>query len=338
MATMSGASTPADGWQEGMNLLTAGKSAEAVTVLQYVVQSQPDSFEGHNYLGVALAQTRRFEEAIAALQKATRLNAQSAQARFNLGLAFEGANRSEAARKEFQSALQIDPKYVAATHALSRLDAAASTPLTSSTVGGSAPWSSSEAATQQFGAQQQSGAEPLAKPHILNILGGFALGLVAAIICAIVWDKLTYYTHFQIGYVAVGIGFVVGSAVVFGAGGKRGRALQVLGALLSLLGIMLGETLLVMDYVRDEIAKDPTLSFAGASPIGLFIVSAIYLPESFKESPLSILFAGLGLWYGWSVPAKQVEAAFPEATATDAPAPSLSTPPVNAPIDAPPPT
>ena len=190
MATFDGASTPAEGWQDGMNLLTAGKPAEAIAVLQRFVQNQPDSFEGHNYLGVALAQNQRFEEAIESLQKATALNAQSAQAHYNLGLAFEGATRKESARREFQSALQLDSKYAAATHALSRLDAGAST-----------PWQSGEAATQSFGSQPQN-ARSLAGPRILNIIGGFAAGLVASIICAILWDKLTYYTGWQIGYVS----------------------------------------------------------------------------------------------------------------------------------------
>ena len=258
MATFDGASTPAEGWQEGMNLLTAGKPAEAIAVLQHFVQNQPDSFEGHNYLGVAWAQNQRFEEAIVSLQKATALNSKSAQAHYNLGLAFEGANRMEAARREFQSALQLDPKYAAATHALSRLDAGAST-----------PWQSGEAVTQPFGSQPQD-TRSLARPRMLNIFGGLVAGLIAAVMCAVIWDKVTYYTHFQFGYAAIGVGYAVGTAVVLGAGQKRGRSLQFLGALLALFGILLGETLLVMDYVRDEIAKDPTLSYAGDSPIGLY--------------------------------------------------------------------
>ena len=335
MTSMDGVSTPGGDWQHGMNLLTAGNTSEAIQSLQQFVHNRPDSFEGHNYLGVALAQSKRFDEAIASLQKATQLNAQSAQVRFNLGLALEGANRREAARKEYQSAVQLDPSYAAATQAISRLDAAAST-----------PWAGGEAATQQMGAQQIAEREQQAKPHVLNVLGGLAAGFVAAILCAIVWDKLTYYTHFQIGYVAVGIGFVVGSAVVLGAGGKHGRSLQVLGALLSLLGIVLGETLLATDHVRDYIAANPSANTANASSIDVFFFRFALLPEILRESPMRALFAILGLWCGWTTPGLPKEEVFPEATATDvAPAPAvvalasidapLSTPTANTVIDAP---
>lgn len=333
MALIGGASTPGEGWQAGMNLLTAGKAGEAIAVLQQFLQNQPDSFEGNNYLGVALAQSGRFDEAIATLQKATKLNAQSAQARFNLGLAYEGAGRKESARKEFQSALQMDPKYIAATHAISRLDASANTPMTSQVAGASTPWASGEASTQQMGAQQIAEAELHAKPHVLNVLGGLAAGFVAAILCAILWDKLTYYTGWQFGYAAIGVGFAVGMAVVFGAGGKRGISLQIIGALLSLFGILLGETLLAMDHVRDYIAQTPNSPNAGASSTDIFFFSLSILPEMFKESPISALFALFGLWCGWTTPAMPKEETFPEATATDAaPAAAIV---ANAPIDAP---
>lgn len=336
MALIGGTSVPGEGWQEGMNLLVAGKANEAIAVLQQFIQNQPESFEGHNYLGVALAQNKRFDEAITTLQKATKLNAQSAQARFNLGLAFEGANRKESARKEFQSALQLDPKYAAATHAISRLDAETATPMSSQVAGANTPWSSGEASTQQYGVQHQQELERQAKPNVLNILGGFGVGLVASLLCAIIWDKFSYYTGWQFGYAAIGVGYIVGLAVVFGAGKKYGISLQVISALLSLSGILLGQTLMISDYIRDDIAKNPTPMNAGATGIDIFIHSVINLPLFFKESPMSALFALLGLWCGWSAPSQPKEESFPEATATDAPpAPAIIG---SGPIDAPPAT
>jgi len=346
---MDEGSTSGQGWQAGMNLLTAGKANEAIAVLQQAAQNQPDNFEANNYLGVALAQSGRFEEAISALQKATRLNAQSAQARFNLGLAFEGAGRTDAARNEFQSALQLDPKYAAATHAISRLDALQSTPLATPSTSAASPWASGEGATQQMGAQQQAEIERLAKPHVLNVLGGLAAGFVAAIICAVLWDKIAYYTSMQFGYAAIGVGFVVGTAVVAGAGKKYGLVLQILSGLLSLFGIFLGQTLLMMDLIRDEIVKNPQYSAAQISSFDIFFVSMMGVPSFLKDNPLSVLFLLIGLWAGWSAPAKPKEETFPEATATDAaPAPAvianapidapaaMSTPSANAPLDGPP--
>jgi hypothetical protein len=110
-----------NGWQGGVEALRQGQVAEAVAQLAEFVKAHPDSFEGHNFLGVALAQGGRNPEAISCLLKATRLNPQNAQAHYNLGRVYVRAERPDRAREVFQTALQLDPNYAAAQQALAAL-------------------------------------------------------------------------------------------------------------------------------------------------------------------------------------------------------------------------
>jgi hypothetical protein len=149
-------------------------------------------------------------------------------------------------------------------------------------------------------------------------------------VCAFIWDKLTYYTGYQIGYVAIGVGFAVGTATMIGASGKRGISLQIVSGLLSLFGILLGETLLVMDSYRDYLAANPGAGNANMSPLALFVSSVMILPQSLTESPMSFLFMAVGVYYGFTIPAREKEDAAPDpepSLQTDAPAPSFPTVP-----------
>src|SRR6266576_7031028 len=73
-------------------------------------------------------------------------------------------------------------------------------------------------------------------PEKKLLLGGFA-GLAAAIIGAIIWAVVTVTTKYQIGWMALGVGALVGFALRIGNGGK---VFGILGAVLALCGCILG--------------------------------------------------------------------------------------------------
>src|SRR5438045_5880178 len=68
-----------------------------------------------------------------------------------------------------------------------------------------------------------------------NLPMGFMAGLVAAAIGAGLWALVTIITGFQIGWMAVGVGFLVGWAVRVGGKGTH-RAFGIMRALLALRG------------------------------------------------------------------------------------------------------
>ena len=78
-----------------------------------------------------------------------------------------------------------------------------------------------------------------------NLPLGFMAGLVAAGIGAGLWALLTIVAGFQIGWMAVGVGFLVGWAVRV-AGKGRHSAFGIMGALLALGGCAAGNLLAII--------------------------------------------------------------------------------------------
>jgi hypothetical protein len=68
---------------------------------------------------------------------------------------------------------------------------------------------------------------------------GIAGGLIGAAVAALLWAAITAATHFQIGYMALAVGFMVGFGVrTLGRGVDR--SFGIAGAVLSLLGCVAG--------------------------------------------------------------------------------------------------
>ena len=85
-------------------------------------------------------------------------------------------------------------------------------------------------------------------PEKKLLLGGFA-GLAAAIIGAIVWAVVTVTTKFQIGFMALGVGALVGFVMRIGNGGK---AFSILSAFLALFGCILGNYFSLIAFASAE--------------------------------------------------------------------------------------
>ncbi|MGW1866911.1 hypothetical protein ACWCPS_15285 [Streptomyces mauvecolor] len=84
-----------------------------------------------------------------------------------------------------------------------------------------------------------------AAPPAAPVRNNFALGLIAAVVAAVVtagiYGAIIGATKHEIGYAAVGVGFLVGFAA--GKAGGRNPALPVLGAVLSLVAVYFGQLL-----------------------------------------------------------------------------------------------
>ncbi len=62
-------------------------------------------------------------------------------------------------------------------------------------------------------------------------------GVVAALVGSIAYAAFTIVTHIQIGYLAVGIGYIVGKAMLHATHGLGGRKYQVVSAVLTYLAV-----------------------------------------------------------------------------------------------------
>lgn len=117
-------------------------------------------------------------------------------------------------------------------------------------------------------------------------------GSLAALISAILWAVVTVATNYQIGYMAIGVGLLVGFSVrFFGAG--IDKKFGFLGAFLSLVGCLLGNLFSQVGFFAqaESLGYFETLTFLNP---GLIID---ILTESF--SPLDLFFYAIAVYEGY---------------------------------------
>ncbi len=125
-----------------------------------------------------------------------------------------------------------------------------------------------------------------------NISLALIIGLAAAILGAIIWATITKVTGYQIGWMAVGIGFMVGYAIRFFGKGID-LSFQISGAILSLLGCLLGNLLTICIFVAEQeaIGLSDVLSMLDIS------ITIDLLISSFQ--PTDALFYAIAVYEGY---------------------------------------
>lgn len=128
-----------------------------------------------------------------------------------------------------------------------------------------------------------------------NLLLGAIAGAVAAAVAAVIWAIISVAANYQIGWMAVGVGFLVGYAVRrFGQGVDR--PFGFVGAGLSLLSCLAGNLLIIAIVVSRQEAVpilDVLFFFFVMSP-GIVVQAMI---GTFR--PVDLLFYGLALYEGY---------------------------------------
>lgn len=129
-------------------------------------------------------------------------------------------------------------------------------------------------------------------PAAENLLLGTIAGAIGMAVGTAIWVGVTVATNYQIGYMAVGVGFLVGITMRF-AGHGRSQAFAAIGAGLSLLGCALGNLFTGCVLV----AREFEMPFGNVvANLDLETVQSIM---STMFSPMDILFYALGAWAGW---------------------------------------
>lgn len=102
--------------------------------------------------------------------------------------------------------------------------------------------------------EKQSSIDPAAIEQLKseqNLMGSMLGGFLGAIIGAALWAIVTAVTKYQIGYMAIGVGFLVGFMVK-----KLGQGVEkhfgFVGALWALIGCFLGNILAVLIMISYE--------------------------------------------------------------------------------------
>jgi hypothetical protein len=145
-----------------------------------------------------------------------------------------------------------------------------------------------ELARQRLASEQKLGA-------------GIAAGAGAALLGAAAWAAITVATGYQIGFMAIGIGFLVGWAVR-SAGKGVAKTFGIAGAVLALLGCAVGNLLAAVGLV----AKQEGIPFfdllSGLSPeVALELMRATF-------SPIDLLFYGFAVYEGYRLSFRRLTA------------------------------
>jgi hypothetical protein len=132
-----------------------------------------------------------------------------------------------------------------------------------------------------------------------NLSLGIVGGLAAAVVGALIWAVMTAVTSYQIGFMAIGVGFLVGLAVRY-LGKGIDKSFGVIGALFSLLGCLLGNLLTACIII------------AKSENLGLLDVVSRLTPDVIVDimavtfDPIDLLFYALAVYYGYRVSFRKV--------------------------------
>ena len=138
---------------------------------------------------------------------------------------------------------------------------------------------------------------PVATPVVVrggaqNLPMGLLAGCVAAAIGAALWAGITVLTGYQIGWMAVGIGALVGVAVR-AAGKGSTKAFGILGAALALAGCLAGNLLTGAVVLARHWDVSLAAVFTRLTPDATArLMTAMF-------SPMDLLFYALAIWQGY---------------------------------------
>src|ERR1044071_6755372 len=127
-----------------------------------------------------------------------------------------------------------------------------------------------------------------------SLLMGLIGGTVAMLISAIIWGVVSYVTNYQIGWMAIGVGFLVGIAVKFFGKGKS-MMFGISSALLALIGCILGNLI----FYSGIIAREESAAFLQVLFVLLSKPAAAIEGFSIAFGFMDILFYVLAAYVGF---------------------------------------
>lgn len=135
-----------------------------------------------------------------------------------------------------------------------------------------------------------------------NFMFGVIGGMIAATIGATIWAIITALANFQIGWMAVGVGFLVGFAVRI-CGKGIDAIFGIMGAILSLLGCLAGN-LLATCIVVSRHQSIPFLDLLSSlnPDIIVKLITATF-------SPIDLLFYGIAVYEGYKFSFRKISEA-----------------------------
>jgi hypothetical protein len=143
------------------------------------------------------------------------------------------------------------------------------------------------------------GQPPVAPFTTRGLVGGLAVAVVAAVLATAIWYAVVAFSSYQIGFVAVAVGWVIGTGAVLGARGRGSIWLSAISVLLTIISLGVSEYLIAYHFVTEEIGFDVGL----IQPVDVML--SIIL-EVIVADPLTLVFWGFAVVAAAYVPFKQI--------------------------------
>jgi hypothetical protein len=137
-----------------------------------------------------------------------------------------------------------------------------------------------------------------------NLPLALVAGLAAALVGAIGWAVVTNTTGYQIGWMAIGIGFIVGFAIRT-AGQGLTRSFGIAGGAFSLFGCLFGNLLSIVGLVATSAAQ-PIISTTFRVLMQPLLAIQI-LVATFQ--PLDVLFYAIAIYEGYKFSFRTISSA-----------------------------
>ena len=137
-----------------------------------------------------------------------------------------------------------------------------------------------------------------------NMLAAVLAGLLAAVLSALIWYGIVVVTDYQVGIVAIAVGWLVAQGVMLGAGRKRGPILQAISVVIT-IGAMAASEYLIVRHILIQLAAEEGY-LVNDVPLLLPLEDIGYLiAEGIKADPITLVFWAIALWAAFSLPAKR---------------------------------
>ena len=148
------------------------------------------------------------------------------------------------------------------------------------------------------------GAPVPAEPATLgDLAGGIIGGAIGAVLATAIWYGVVAITNWQIGLVAIAVGFIVGQAVVFGAGRHPSVMLVPISVAFTLLSLVVSEYLIASHFLGIAAAEVSAETGIPAAEFEAVFSSPIELLRfSLESEPVTLLFWAIAGWEAFVIP------------------------------------
>jgi hypothetical protein len=139
-----------------------------------------------------------------------------------------------------------------------------------------------------------------------DIAGGVIGGAIGAFLATAVWYGVVVATGWQIGLVAIAVGFIVGYGVVLGAGRHPSIALVPISVVFTLVALVASEYLIATHFLGVAAAEISAETGIPIAEIKSFFTPVELLRFSIESEPITLLFWAIAGYEAFAIPMRAV--------------------------------